>query len=149
MKKRIVAGLLSAVMLLGTLTGCGSQSAASDQKFEAGTAAALMTKYNTAEQKVTDDNYRTYYEVFVYSFYDSDGDGIGDLKGITEKLPYIKQFADIVWINPIYKSPVRDGGYDIEDYYAIDEKFGTIYAGQRYAQPQGLKAPSIPTCAPL
>ena len=66
------------------------------------------------------------YNVYPTSFYDSNGDGIGDLKGITEKLPYIKQFADIVWINPIYKSPFRDGGYDIEDYYAIDEKFGTM-----------------------
>ena len=66
------------------------------------------------------------YNVYPTSFYDSNADGIGDLKGITEKLEYIKQFADIVWINPVYKSPFRDGGYDIEDYYAIDEKFGTM-----------------------
>ncbi|MBR4762575.1 MAG: glycosylase [Clostridia bacterium] len=66
------------------------------------------------------------YNVYPTSFFDSNGDGIGDLKGITEKLEYIKQFADIVWINPVYKSPFRDGGYDIEDYYAIDERFGTL-----------------------
>lgn len=66
------------------------------------------------------------YNVYPTSFYDSNGDGIGDLRGITEKLPYIKQFADIVWINPVFKSPFRDGGYDIEDYYQIDEKFGTM-----------------------
>lgn len=66
------------------------------------------------------------YNVYPTSFYDSNGDGVGDLNGITEKLPYIKQFADIVWINPIFKSPFRDGGYDVADYYAIDEKFGTI-----------------------
>ncbi|MBQ6830866.1 MAG: glycosylase [Clostridia bacterium] len=66
------------------------------------------------------------YNVYPTSFYDSNGDGIGDLKGITEKLPYIKQFADIVWINPVFKSPFRDGGYDIADYYAIDERFGTM-----------------------
>lgn len=66
------------------------------------------------------------YNVYPTSFYDSNKDGIGDLRGITEKLSYIKQFADIVWINPVYKSPFGDGGYDVEDYYAIDEKFGTI-----------------------
>lgn len=66
------------------------------------------------------------YNVYPTSFYDSNNDGIGDLRGITEKLPYIKQFADIIWINPIFKSPFRDGGYDVEDYYAIDEKFGTM-----------------------
>ena len=66
------------------------------------------------------------YNVYPTSFYDSNGDGIGDLKGITEKLEYIKQFADIVWINPVFKSPFMDGGYDVEDYYAIDEKFGTL-----------------------
>ena len=66
------------------------------------------------------------YNVYPTSFFDSNGDGIGDIKGITEKLEYIKQFADIVWINPVYKSPFRDGGYDIEDYYAIDERFGTL-----------------------
>lgn len=65
------------------------------------------------------------YNVYPTSFYDSNGDGIGDLKGITEKLPYIKQFADVVWINPVFKSPFRDGGYDISDYYAIDGRFGT------------------------
>ena len=48
-----------------------------------------MQQVNTAEENVIDDNYRTYYEVFVYSFYDSDGDGIGDLKGLTENLDYI------------------------------------------------------------
>ncbi len=66
------------------------------------------------------------YNVYPTSFYDSNADGVGDLKGITQKLSYIKQFADIVWINPIYQSPFRDGGYDIEDYYTIDDKFGTM-----------------------
>lgn len=66
------------------------------------------------------------YNVYPTSFFDSNGDGVGDLKGIAQKLPYIKRFADIVWINPVYKSPFRDGGYDIEDYYSIDERFGTM-----------------------
>ena len=66
------------------------------------------------------------YNVYPTSFYDSNGDGIGDLRGIIEKLDYIRQFADIVWINPVFKSPFRDGGYDVEDYYTIDERFGTM-----------------------
>ena len=66
------------------------------------------------------------YNVYPTSFYDSNGDGIGDLQGIIEKLDYIKQFADIVWVNPVFKSPFRDGGYDVADYFAIDEKFGTM-----------------------
>lgn len=66
------------------------------------------------------------YNVYPTSFFDSDGDGIGDLNGITQKLEYIAQFADYVWINPIFFSPFRDGGYDVADYYKIDEKFGTM-----------------------
>ena len=66
------------------------------------------------------------YTVYPTSFYDSNGDGIGDLNGIAEKLEYIRQFADLVWINPIYRSPFRDGGYDVSDYYAVDERFGTM-----------------------
>lgn len=66
------------------------------------------------------------YNVYPTSFFDSNGDGVGDLKGIAQKLPYIKELADIVWINPIFKSPFRDGGYDVQDYYVIDERFGTM-----------------------
>ena len=74
----------------------------------------------------TNINNSIIYNVYPTSFYDSNGDGIGDLKGITEKLEYIRQFADIVWINPVFKSPFRDGGYDVADYYAVDERFGTL-----------------------
>lgn len=66
------------------------------------------------------------YNVYPTSFYDSNGDGIGDIKGITEKLEYIKQFANIIWINPIFLSDFGDGGYDVIDYKKIDPRFGTI-----------------------
>ena len=67
------------------------------------------------------------YEVYPTSFYDKNGDGVGDLAGITEKLDYIKDLgADVVWLNPIFKSPFKDGGYDISDYYSINEKFGNF-----------------------
>lgn len=68
-----------------------------------------------------------FYEIYPTSFYDSNGDGIGDLKGIEQKVDYIKSLGvDCVWLNPIFKSPFKDGGYDISDYYEIDKRFGTM-----------------------
>ncbi len=67
------------------------------------------------------------YQIYPRSFKDSNGDGVGDLKGITEKLDYLQQLGvDAVWLNPIYKSPNDDGGYDISDYYSIQPEFGTL-----------------------
>lgn len=67
------------------------------------------------------------YQVYPTSFYDSNGDGIGDLKGITEKLDYLKELGvDAIWMNPFYPSPFMDGGYDVADYYGVNEKFGTM-----------------------
>jgi oligo-1,6-glucosidase len=67
------------------------------------------------------------YQVYPRSFCDSNGDGIGDINGITSKLGYIKELgADVVWISPIYKSPMYDNGYDISDYCAINPEFGTM-----------------------
>ena len=67
------------------------------------------------------------YQVYPRSFMDSNGDGIGDLKGITLKLDYLKELGiDVVWISPFYKSPNDDGGYDISDYQAIMDEFGTM-----------------------
>ena len=67
------------------------------------------------------------YQIYPKSFLDSNGDGIGDLKGIISKLDYLKALGiDIIWLSPIYKSPFVDQGYDISDYYAIAEEFGTM-----------------------
>lgn len=67
------------------------------------------------------------YQIYPKSFKDSNGDGLGDLKGITEKLDYLKELGvDYLWITPFYKSPQKDNGYDIEDYYSIDPIFGTM-----------------------
>ena len=67
------------------------------------------------------------YQIYPKSFLDTDGDGIGDLRGIISKLDYLKQLGiDIIWLSPIYKSPFVDQGYDISDYYAIAEEFGTM-----------------------
>lgn len=67
------------------------------------------------------------YQVYPRSFNDSNGDGVGDLRGIIQKLDYIRSLGvDAVWLNPIYKSPNDDGGYDISDYYSIQPEFGTM-----------------------
>lgn len=67
------------------------------------------------------------YQIYPASFKDSDNDGIGDINGIREKLSYLKELGiDFIWINPIYQSPFVDNGYDISDYQAILEKFGTM-----------------------
>ncbi len=70
---------------------------------------------------------KTAYQIYPKSFLDTNGDGIGDLRGIIAKLDYLKELGiDIIWLSPIYKSPFVDQGYDIADYYAIAEEFGTM-----------------------
>jgi oligo-1,6-glucosidase len=67
------------------------------------------------------------YQVYPMSFKDSDGDGMGDIKGIISKLDYIKSLGvDVVWLNPVYESPNDDNGYDISDYYNIMKRFGSM-----------------------
>ena len=67
------------------------------------------------------------YQIYPKSFYDANGDGIGDIKGITSKLDYLKDLGiDIIWISPIYASPMVDQGYDVSNYYEIDPCFGTM-----------------------
>lgn len=65
------------------------------------------------------------YQIYPRSFQDSNGDGIGDLKGIVQRLPYLQQLGiDVIWLSPVYQSPMLDGGYDISDYQKIDPMFG-------------------------
>ncbi len=67
-----------------------------------------------------------FYEVYPTSFYDSNGDGVGDIPGIIEKLDYIAELGcNAIWLNPCYCSPFQDGGYDVSDYYRVDPRFGT------------------------
>lgn len=156
-KKRMVCLCLVFSLLLG---GCGVSSetvkgeAVKQEAAEAGKGSAEGAKetetteadfkeeasaeeafYKEVPEMVPmEDNYRTYYEVFLYSFYDSDGDGIGDLKGLTEKLDYINDgdpatHTDLgcngIWLMPIMPSPTYHK-YDVTDYYGIDKAYGTM-----------------------
>ena len=70
---------------------------------------------------------RIFYETYPSSFCDSNGDGRGDIQGIISKLDYISNLGfDGLWVNPFYKSPMLDGGYDISNFFEIDERFGTM-----------------------
>jgi oligo-1,6-glucosidase len=72
------------------------------------------------------------YQVYPKSFQDSDGDGLGDLNGITSRLDYIKDLGvDVIWLNPVYKSPQVDNGYDISDYQSINPSLGTMQDFER------------------
>ena len=91
---------------------------------------AVLTEQALAQIKTLgespDDNYRTYYEVFVYSFCDSDGDGIGDLNGLTSKLDYLQELGITgLWLMPIHPSQSYHK-YDVRDYYDIDPQYGTL-----------------------
>ena len=96
--------------------------------------ACTMPDDNGTEQNKNNANHNAdwwkneiIYQIYTRSFKDSDGDGVGDLKGIIEKLDYIKDLGvTAVWLNPIYKSPNDDNGYDVSDYEAIQPEFGTM-----------------------
>ena len=67
------------------------------------------------------------YQIYPRSYQDSNGSGVGDLVGIAQRLPYISSLGvDAIWISPFFKSPMKDFGYDVSDYRAIDPMFGTM-----------------------
>lgn len=112
------------------------ESVAQDAAAESGETATQGQPdiTDTIPLNVIDDNYRTYYEVFVYSFYDSNGDGIGDLQGLTSKLDYINDGNDTtdtdlgcngIWLMPVHPSPTYHK-YDVTDFYDIDPVYGTL-----------------------
>jgi glycosidase len=88
-------------------------------------------------------HHAVFYQVYPQTFYDSNGDGIGDLNGIIQKLDYIKSLGvDAIWINPFFDSPFNDAGYDIRDYYKVAPRYGTNEDAKRLfeeAHKRGLK----------
>jgi alpha-glucosidase len=114
--KKTIAGFASALFLAAVTLAAGGQSA--PMKTASQTSAA--SEQNWWKNAVI-------YEIYPRSFQDSNGDGVGDLNGITRRLDYLKELGvDAVWLTPIYPSPQVDFGYDISDYKNIDPQYGTL-----------------------
>lgn len=141
MKKRFLSSILIVGLVASLLGGCGNEQNVPDgtqQTESEQTTESSQTTENTEQTAATDgyqyeqelniidDNYRNYYEIFVYSFCDSDGDGIGDFNGVTEKLDYIKDMGfNGIWLMPIMPSTTYHK-YDVVDYCDTDPEYGTI-----------------------
>ncbi len=108
---------------------------------DVGARERIRTSIHRASPIVTPDDETTtsatwwhravIYEVYLKSFADSDNDGVGDIKGLIDRLPYIKELgADAMWISPWFVSPMLDGGYDVSDYFDVSPLFGTLADAQ-------------------
>ena len=137
-------GKIKSCMILGVasmmlLTACNSQTQnlnsqstkETDSTELAGDTSVSITEtvdyvYDYEQElNIIDDNYRNYYEIFVYSFCDSNGDGIGDIQGVISKLDYIEEMGfNGIWLMPMFQSSTYHK-YDVIDYYKIDEQYGT------------------------
>lgn len=86
--------------------------------------------HRTGADRMSDPNWwrqAAVYQIYPRSFYDANGDGLGDIKGVTAKVPYLKELGiDAVWLSPFYPSALADGGYDVDDYRNVDPKLGTL-----------------------
>lgn len=119
-----VSKLMLPVFLL--LAGCAAKEETADTYTLSHTALDLMKTYNTKEPEAVKDKYGSVYQVFVYSFCDSDGDGIGDLNGVASKLDYIQDMGfNGIWLSPVCPSDTYHK-YDVKDYYAIDPVYGSM-----------------------
>ncbi|WP_075717390.1 alpha-amylase family glycosyl hydrolase [Roseburia sp. 499] len=120
MKKRILSAILVAAMLIGCVcVGCSSGKNSNTEK--SNDTGAKVEKLNPEWAETT-----TFYEIFVRSFADSNGDGIGDFKGITENVDYLKELGvGAIWLMPMMESTTYHG-YDVADYYAVESDYGTM-----------------------
>lgn len=125
MRARGIAAVVVALLAAAALTSCGSSGASTESSPSA--AASATRPAAPAAVPASSDAYRNYYEIFVGSFYDSNGDGVGDLAGVTKKLSYIRDElgADGIWLTPISPSPSYHK-YDITDFEGVDPSFGTM-----------------------
>lgn len=128
--KRLLALLLASIMVMSMAVGCDSEKKPVENQPQDEKELTPEEYYGVAnweaEETIIDDNYRNYYHIFVYSFADSDGDGIGDIEGITNKLDYIAELGyNGIWLSPINQSTTYHK-YDVVDYYSIDKEYGTM-----------------------
>lgn len=130
MIKRLTAAVVALTLLMGVVSGCTNGNKKENE--EETTVVQEEKKIVTA---ASTDNYRNYYEIFVYAFCDSDGDGIGDINGLISKLDYLNDGnpeegndlgVDGIWLMPITKANGSVHKYDVMDYKAIDEDYGTM-----------------------
>lgn len=129
MRKKLVALFLAAAVVGSLLPGCGKKSS-TEKKLQ----SQMITVNHKTKQKNIQDKYGSAYEIFVYSYYDTNKDGIGDLKGVTKKLDYINDGdpkteddlgCDAIWLMPIMPSTTYHK-YDVTDYCVIDPDYGTM-----------------------
>lgn len=127
MKRRFLAAALTAALMVSMLSGCASSKKDTQSDSQQTAVTTSMEQLNSKnEPDIIDDDYRTCYEVFVHSFYDSNDDGIGDLNGLAKKLDYIQELGcNEIWMMPIMPSPSYHK-YDITDYEDIDPQYGTL-----------------------
>ncbi len=129
--KKMFALTLSSVMAISVLYGCGKEAEEPSTTINKADLTPQeyygVDSWDAVEYEVAkEDHYRNYYEVFVYSFADSDGDGIGDIQGLISKLDYIEEMGfNGIWLMPIMPSGTYHK-YDVDDYYDIDSKYGTL-----------------------
>lgn len=131
---RIASTVLLCSLLVGALTGCGASGKKAEKKQNAAPVSQMTQLNHKTKEQSIEDKYGTCYEIFVRSFYDSDGDGIGDLNGVTKKLDYINDGdlktntdlgCDSIWLMPIMPSTTYHK-YDVTDYENIDKEYGTL-----------------------
>ena len=116
---RMMGSCAMVLLMSAAALAAGGQSVPAKTKTEARSASQLY-EANWWKNAVI-------YEIYPRSFQDTNGDGIGDLKGITERLDYLKELGvDAIWLTPVYPSPQVDFGYDISDYRSIDPQYGTV-----------------------
>ena len=129
------ARLLPVFCIILLLAGCGYGTAdTAEQTEETVSRGEDETERTEREIVIPDDNYRNYYEIFVASFYDSDGDKTGDLNGVVQKLDYIQDMGFTgIWLMPVMPSPTYHK-YDVTDYCGVDEEYGTTEDFRRLAE---------------